>query len=155
MEKKITAIMIDLKSNKEPLLFLLLHADGTINRMGIGNHSADPFDQHLFIGIMQDTPFNEVVALVTDDIIRLMGDSHQMSVIEGERCLLTLSLLFDTGETTAMQLAYGSESNEVPSDLVNLVATAVRLTDPWHTKHKENAGRSGNPVPRMQGGLNI
>ena len=142
LNNSIDAVTISLDINKTPSLFVLLANDGSINRMGTGAIQNDEHD--MYIGVIDNGPFNKLRAMIPDDWLTLQG-RYEMSDRVGPDCELTIVLRQTEGEDVALQFIYGAESDGPPSDIIDFVSSAVNLTAQWAREQKamvEEAGRS-------------
>jgi hypothetical protein len=135
--KDVSAIMFILKVESQQLLFLMLGEDGNITRMGNGNFSKDPLDKEMYIAITKEEYFSKIVSLVSSEFFKNTGKIYQVDQPKGRTCELQILLKFKDGKETGVGFIYGTESRGVPSDIGNLVSTAVNLTDPWYQEYKE------------------
>ena len=130
----IGAAQVMLKVSGDMVLFVLLAADGTVNRMGNG-YPDDP-DKDLFIGRASDPLFTQFMnaipqgALVPGRTYTLPGEHR------GLECELLIQFLTHDGQTLGVGFTYGTESDGPPADVQNLVIRAVELTNPWHREQK-------------------
>jgi hypothetical protein len=106
---------------------VLLDKAGSINRLGDGTPSQA--DKTLYIGVVREPLFDELMDVVPDPIFRYAG---RMEVRErrGVECLLTEAFFHKDGRVIPFEVLYGSESQGPPSELVTIVKRAIELTDP-------------------------
>jgi hypothetical protein len=107
---------------------VLLDKAGSINRLGDGTPSQA--DKTLYIGVVREPLFDELMEVAPDPIFRYAG---RMEVRErrGVECLLTEAFFHKDGRVIPFEVLYGSESQGPPSELVTIVKHAIELTDPW------------------------
>ncbi|PYX27095.1 MAG: hypothetical protein DMG80_19595 [Acidobacteria bacterium] len=134
---EVDAFTITLDIDEKPSLFVLLAADGAINRMGKGT-VGDPAGG-LFIGKTDPAIFEAVRSHLSEDMLQVLGRSFQLQNPRGVPCKLTLTFKFKDGTSSGLAFLYGSESEGVPGDVEDFVTTAVRLTDPWYENFKRTA----------------
>jgi len=134
---EIDALTISLDVGQQSALFILLAADGTINRMGTGTTQNAQGD--LFIGKADRSIFQSVRSLVTDEMILSLGQGYEMRNPEGQRCKLTLTFKFKDGMSSGLVFLYGSESAGPPKRIADFVRTAVAKTDPWYEDFRQKA----------------
>lgn len=132
----INAIMVKLDVAERQLLFIVLAADGLVNRVGTG--AMNNSENDLFIGRTTDPLFATLREQVRPEWLEHFG-AYDIPGKVGSTC--TLSLLFKTseGQEGGIQFVYGSESQGPPSDICEFVTEAVRLTDPWYATQKQMA----------------
>ena len=139
----ITALSITLDINEKPSVFIPLSEDGSINRMGTG--TLENTERELFIGKTDPAIFEAVRSNVTEAMLQIRGRAFQHQNPRGAPCKLTLNFQFNDGAGGRVTLLYGSESEGVPKDVVDLVTVAVHETDPWYENFKRTA--AGRPKP--------
>lgn len=134
---EVVAFTITLDIDEKPSLFVLLAADGAINRLGRG--TVDDPAGGLFIGKTDPAIFEAVRSHLSDEMVRTQGQTFQHQNPRGVPCKLTLTFKFKDGTSSGLAFLYGSESEGVPGDVADFVTTAVRLTDPWYENFKGGA----------------
>jgi len=134
---EVDAFTITLDVDGKPSLFVLLAADGAINRMGRG--TLDDPAGGLFIGQTDPAIFKAARSHLSDEMVRAQGHTLQHQNPRGLPCKLTLTFKFKDGTSGGLAFLYGSESEGVPGDIADFVTTAVRLTDPWYENFKRTA----------------
>ncbi len=143
LKEQIRTVFVSLKVDDKVRLFVLLCADGTINRQGHGSANDDAGT--LCLGVTQEPLFQQFMAKVDDGIFAYAG-VYDVPNKEGKKC--ELKLLFDTEEGgTGFKFNYGSESQGPPKDINALVREAVRLSEPWFQQQQEII-RKNPPLPR-------
>ena len=123
---------VSLYTNAERSLFLLLSADGSINRQGSGTLKNKNPD--LFIGITNPAIFESVRSHLTEAMLqRLLGHTFQLQNPRGAPCKLEVRFFFKYG-TSAGSFTFldGADSEGPPSDVVELLTAAVRETESWY-----------------------
>ncbi len=138
MKEKIGAVAISLKIADTQALFILISAEGTVNRSGTGTINNSEHD--LLIGVSQDRLFQQFMDGVDEDIFQYTG-SYTYPDPKGQLCTLTLSFQVSPGadgrDSIGFMFVYGSES-EGPNRRINqMVREAVRLTEPWYEQQKQ------------------
>ena len=125
-------IGVSLDINAEPSLFLLLSADGSINRQGSGTLKNKNRD--LFIGKTDPAIFESVRSHLTEAMLqRLLGHTFQSQNPRGAPCKLDVRFFFKDGTSAgAFTFLYGSESEGPPSDVTDFVRAAVSETESWY-----------------------
>jgi hypothetical protein len=138
---EVDALTIRLDLDEKPSLFVLLAADGTINRMGRG--TLDDPAGGLFIGQTDPAIFEAVRSHLSDEMVQAQGRTLQHQNPRGVPCKLTLTFKFKDGTSDGLAFLYGSESEGVPGDVADFVRTAVRQTDPWYENFKRGVEKKG------------
>jgi hypothetical protein len=133
----IRALTIRLDINEKPSLFVMLAADGTVNRMGTG--TLENTERELFIGRIDPAIFVAVRSHVTEAMLQILGQTFQNQNPRGAPCKLTITSQFQDGNSDGFAFLYGSESEGMPQDIVNFVTAAARETDPWYENFKRTA----------------
>ncbi len=136
---EIDALSITLEIDKKTALYLMLAADGTINRMGSGTR--EDRGGHLLIGKIESEIFKEVRAQVNDAMLASLGQGFGHQNPRGALCRLSLTFQFKDGISNGLGFEYGSESGGAPTDIAEYVTTAVRRTDAWYENFKRNAAK--------------
>jgi hypothetical protein len=130
----VSAIFIKLEVGGQHSLFVLLAADGSINRRGSGAPWDD--DGHLYIGITEAGLFKSLASTVNPGWFKLSSQRFTMPDPRGALCLLTVGLTTGVGERI-FEFEYGSDSQGPPPDIAQLVSSAVVLTEPWYESSKQ------------------
>ena len=133
----IGALAITLDVNRKPSLFLMLAADGTINRMGSG--TLEDSGGQLFVGQTDPAIFETVRSHLTEAMLELLGKTFQDQNRRGVPCKLTLTFQFKDGTWNGFGFLYRSESEGMRKDVADYVTAAVRGTDPWYENLKRTA----------------
>src|SRR5215475_5927081 len=136
---EIDAFTISLDIGEQSPLFILLAADGTINRMGTG--TPENAERDLFIGKADHAIFESVRSHLTREMIGSLGQGYGMRNPQGQRCKLTLTFKFKNGMSSGLVFLYGSESAGPPKHVADFVRTAVAQTDPWYEEFRQKALR--------------
>jgi hypothetical protein len=131
-------ILVTLHISKQPALFVLLGADGSINRMGDG--SVDNSDRDLYIGITSTHLFEAVRQQVGPELLKWIGGYGDPSP-RGETCDLSVHLAYADGSEEASEWHYGSESIGPPQVIRDFVIAAVEATEPWFQEQRRNRSR--------------
>lgn len=145
----IEAVAITLTIGDKQALFLLIAADGTVNRMGSGAPSDD--DHDLYIGRVQPPLLPEAVQALSDEMLQFMG-GYDVAEKQGAPCRLSVGLHFRDGHDDGFGFTYGAESQGPPAELAAFVRHAVAVSEPWYQKqrqlahkHPTNAARPPRP----------
>ena len=133
-------VLIDLQVAGAPAVFLLLAADGTINRMGTG--AEDNQERALMVGLTTPDIFELLMELVTPDLFRYSGEFIQETQ-QGKSCILTIALTSADGGQWTSRWRYGSQSKGPPQVVCDFVLDAVSSTDPWFGEQQKQL-----PLPR-------
>ena len=135
----IVAFSITLDVSEKPSLFVLVSSDGTINRMGTG--TLENTEQELFIGKGDPAIFEAVRGHFTEAMRELSGQTLESAEPRGIPCKLTITFQLKDGTSSGFALLYGSESAGMPEDIAEFVRAAVRETDPWYERFKQNVAK--------------
>lgn len=125
----VTAVMVNLKEGDDLLLFILLAADGTLNRMGNGADTSS--HREMTIRRMQEPVFARIKPYITDEMLEHAGRQYQAPDMQGSVCSLKVGFRLPSGDT-AIEFIYGSGSMGPPDDLKRLVLVAIDVTNPWY-----------------------
>lgn len=139
----VAALSINLDVNEKSSLFILLSADGTINRMGTG--TLGNTEHELFIGRTDPAIFEAVRSHVPERMLQSLGQRFQHQNPRGTPCKLTISFQFKDGTLDGFAFLYGSESEGVPNEVADLVTAATHETDPWYENFKRTAAGQHKP----------
>jgi len=135
----IEAVHVTLKIAGKQALFILLTADGTINRLGTG--SVKNQDNDLFIGVTQEPLFKRLLANLNDEMLHHLG-GYDVPEQLGVPCELSIGLSFAGDDENGFGFRYGSESQGPPREIVQFVTVAVQITDPWFHEQKRMVGNT-------------
>lgn len=139
----IAALAITLDVDERPSLFILLSADGSINRMGSG--TLEDTDHELFVGRIDPAIFEAVRSHLTAAMLQRLGQVFQSQNTRGVACKLELNFQFRDGTSNGLGFLYGSESEGMPRDVADFVTAAVHETDPWYENFKRTAAGRHKP----------
>lgn len=139
---EVVGIAITLKIAETTALFVLLGADGSINRKGTG--MLENAEQELFIGRTDPAVFTEVRERITQPLMQRLGSEYKLANPRGAACSLTIMFDFKEKTRNGFRFSYGSESERVPEDVAAFVIAAVKQTDPWYEDFKRNVSRQKN-----------
>jgi hypothetical protein len=134
-------IMLKLDADNDPLLFILLASDGSINRIGSG--ALKDKNRDMFIGKSDPAIFARVLPYLTEEILWGLGKVFSHKSIQGMPCKLTIMLRFNDGTSGGSEYHYGSESESPPRDVVYLVTAAVRETEGWYQEQLRMVSSGG------------
>jgi len=145
MKEEIGAVAVSLKIADSMALFILMAAEGTVNRSGTGAINNSEHD--LFIGLSQDRLFQRFMDGVDEDIFQHTG-SYVYPEPKGQLCTLTLSFQVPPGadgrDNVGFEFVYGSESEGPNRQINQMVREAVRLTEPWYEQQKQMVKKAHN-----------
>ncbi|MAT13902.1 MAG: hypothetical protein CMJ46_01375 [Planctomyces sp.] len=136
--KDVTAILVNLKIADDQALFVILGADGTVNRKGTGAEDNDEHD--LFIGKSSSKMFAALKKQIKPGVAKWNG-VYKARAPKGKPCLLTVGFRDASGKESICKFSYGSDSQGPPPEICDLVIAAVEITDPWYEKQKKMAGK--------------
>ncbi|GAB4202054.1 MAG: hypothetical protein OHK0022_24770 [Roseiflexaceae bacterium] len=127
--ESITTLLVRLKTDEQPLLFILLDQDGTLNRLGTG------FDTSRNDMVIRTTPEDLLARLrpLIDPALLRFSGRLRAAELAGQTCELALGFRWPGGETT-VEFVFGTESMGPPEAALRLVAAAMAVTDPWYTE---------------------
>lgn len=131
----IQAILVTLKIGEEQSLFILLAADGTINRMGNGS---ERIECDLFIGKTSRDAFQAALGHAQPVFDEWLGGFVDPNP-GGKVCQLQVGFQSSDGREHMSQWEYGSRSQGPPPEVTGLVIAAVEATEPWFAEQKQMA----------------
>jgi len=137
---EIVGILVVLRVDGEPSLFVLLAEDGAINRMG--NGSVDDIERKMFIGQVTPDLFMQLRSRVTPGVVHFLGQRLAASQPKGQLCELTVMFTYADGREATSAWRYGSESQGPHPEVRDFVTAAVEVTEPWFQQQKQLGGRS-------------
>jgi hypothetical protein len=140
--QNINAILVRLLVGGEQALFILLRADGSINRLGTG--SANNTERDMFIGGTDPELFQHLRARITAGLLGWCGRSLSAAQQLGKSCELTIGFMEADGHELMTAWRYGSESQGPPREVGEFVVAAVEMTTPWYEHQKTIVSGSGN-----------
>lgn len=143
----VVACAITLEVNGERNLFVLLDADGTVNRQGNGRSDSDI--GALYLGATDKPLFKSLMMNVPDDLFQRAG-SYGDPAPRGLPCKLTI-IFEGGGESAAFEYEYGSESSGPPAEIRELVVNAIELTGPYYIRQgrKGLVGKAKDAIRRL------
>jgi hypothetical protein len=127
---EISLLSIDLHIAEKPSLFILLAADGSINRLGDGPEDC----RDMCIGLTTPEVFLNVRNLVTAAMLEGCGCTYSDPDIRGLPCKLVVLFRTHTGTELGLRWVYGSRSAGPHPEVIALVKTAMELTEPWYRR---------------------
>ena len=138
----VTAVAVSLKVEEELSLFVLLAADGSINRMGTG--TIDNAEKEMCIGVINDPKaFQNLRAQISPDLFNWVGGRADPSP-RGRICQLMIGLFLPNNEEQTIFFKYGSESIGPPPEVKRLVLAMVEVTNPWYEQFKAGIAKTGS-----------
>ena len=135
---EVHAVIISKEVKDEQKLYILLGSDGTISRRG--SASALYEDPDFYRGTSKRL-FRQFMMLVPEYIFDYAG-SYDIEDKRGDSC--TLKLLFkvkNPKRIVGFEYFYGSDSEEPPDEVAELVRNAVEITDGWYSSQRQAQGR--------------
>lgn len=139
MKDTVEAIMIALDVASNQSLFVLLAADGAINRLGTG--SVNNRERDMFIGITKAPLFEKLRHKISPEWFDHLG-GYDVPEKKGLTCELTIMMKHSEGQESALRFRYGSESQGPPEDVCQFVMDAVSITEPWYKAQKETVAKA-------------
>lgn len=131
--EEIKGSYVILKVEEVPALLVLLHSDGSINRLGTG--TVDNKEMGMFIGVTDPALFLKMRSQVTEDLLQWIGVQADPQP-KGKVCELTIGFMLADGKEQGIQFKYGSESLGPPPEIHRFVTAMVEATDPWYEDFK-------------------
>jgi hypothetical protein len=124
----LNSCFIQIEHGGDLVLAILLARDGSINRMGDGTPS--PADNTLYIGVVKEPLFDQLMEVVPDDLFRYVS---RLELPDREGVDTTISVMFqhDDGRVLPFEVLFGSESAGVPLELQTILRRALELSDAW------------------------
>lgn len=134
----VSGVFIAMHVDDEQVLFILLAADGAVNRMGTGAENNE--EKQFFIA--QSTPemFETLKSRIQPETAQWDG-GYADPERKGKTCRLTIGFMNADGKESGCTFEYGSESQGPPTDLCDLVMAAIEITDPWYEEQKRITSR--------------
>lgn len=133
MENNVVAITIALEVASKQSLFILVAADGTVNRLGTG--AVNNQEPGLYIGITKEPLFEKLRDEIKPEWLKHLG-AYDVPNNVGQICQLTVLIKHSNGEESGLRFRYGSESQGPPGGIGQFVISAIALTEPWYTLQK-------------------
>ena len=132
-------LTIQLNIEGESSLMILLHSDGTINRIGNGTME---IDKNFYIGMTDTAPIlDQLSKLMDDDFKQYINHVYDLPEKSGKNCFVEIVMGIDS-QTQGMKFMYGSESMGPPRPVSSFVMKAVELTDPWFKQQQKQAKKA-------------
>lgn len=135
------AFAITLTVDGTQVLFVMMAADGSINRMGTG--AADNDKKDVYIGVTDSRPFEELMGTVGPELLSFCGQSMAAKTPVGKPCELLILFMGADGEELVTQWRYGLESAGPPAVIQEFVRAAVAASDPWFVEQWSERLRRG------------
>ena len=137
-QEEIKGSYVFLKVEEVPALVVLLHSDGSINRMGTG--AVDNKEMDMFIGVTDPALFLNVKSQITADLLQWIGTRADPQP-KGKACQLTIGFMLTNGKEQGIQFKYGSESLGPPPEIRRFVVAMVEATNPWYEEFKAKTAK--------------
>ena len=135
--ENLDCILVRLVIDGEDALFIMAYRDGRIQRLGSG--TPGNADQQTLIGMTTEPLFDRLCLKVNENWFG-HGGTHQQPGVRGKNCELTLSFQFTDRTEVGLTYLYGSDSKGPPRDVVEFVAYAAHVTNPWWEEQKRRVG---------------
>lgn len=124
----IDKVLITLEVGDKTCLFILLGKDGTIHRKGDGS------PQHnlpLQMGVSNQRHFDAFMMTVNEAVFAYKGVVRYPNRV-GTDCSLTIIFQGPNEVDFSFRVIYGADSAGPPSELVEILINAVKLTEGWY-----------------------
>jgi hypothetical protein len=131
--EEVSGVFITMHVDDNQVLFILLTADGAVNRMGAG--AIDDDQKQLFIGQGSPDMFEALRSHIRPETMEWEGGYADPQPL-GKTCRLAVGFMNSAGEESVCTFQYGAESQGPPPDLCELVRAALEITDPWYEEQK-------------------
>lgn len=136
-KKDIEQIRVDVESDGESALSMLIHKDGTLNRQGNGKF---PQVKVAAIGITDGAIFRELVDALNENIFDQAGIYDHPNKL-GQHIRYSLAFIGQKPKIKVIEFRIGLENTDV-GDLLpyvdKFINTAAQLTDDWYEKTINN-----------------
>jgi hypothetical protein len=126
--KDIDGIMIDLKRGRDVLLFILLSANGGLNRMGNG---IDIARRNMLIRRVGSDVFAQLKPFITSDMLEYANQRSPEPSTQDNDYHLSITFRSPSGGVK-LQFVYGAEVRALPEAINTLVDKAIELTDAFY-----------------------
>ena len=124
----IDKVLITLEVGEKTCLFILLGKDGTIHRKGDGNPMHElPLQR----GASNQKHFDAFMMTVNEGLFAYKGVIKQPNPI-GTLCSLTIIFQGPDDVDFSFRVVYGADSDGPPRELVEILITAVKITESWY-----------------------
>lgn len=137
---EVVGILVTLKIGEMQSLFIVLHADGTIHRMGSG--CEDEPEHGLFSGRISPEVFHALRAEITPELLAWCGQARSDPAPQGRTCELLIGLKCADGSEQTTAWEYGTDSQSPPLEVCDFVYAAVQKTDPWYEEQLNLAAQN-------------
>jgi hypothetical protein len=127
-------ILVTLLVGGDQSLFIMLGADGSINRMGTG--AVDITERGMFIGRTDPVVFRAIHDRITPELLAWCGQSRADPDPKGKLCELTVGFRRASGAELMTAWRYGAESMGPPPEVKQFVVAALQATDPWFVQQQ-------------------
>jgi hypothetical protein len=132
----IVSVSIELRVKGEMVLFVLLAAEGTVNRMGTGSILDE--EKRLSTSGNGKALFEKLRSEITDELLENTG-GYDLPDQRGQPCALGITLRFANGCVDGFGFSYGSKSRGPPAEIRWIVQRALELTDPLYQQNTTRA----------------
>jgi hypothetical protein len=139
----LNACLIKMEHGGDLVLTILLAREGSIHRAGDG--TASPADNALYMGVVKEPLFDQLMEVVPDELFRYVG---RLELENREGVDTTLSMMFQhsDGRAFPFEILFGSDSGGVPLEAQAILRRALELTDEWWNGLR--GAREGSAPPR-------
>ncbi len=145
-KEAIQKIRIDILTNEQSALSMLLSKEGQISRQGSGKI---PVDMFTVTSADDGTIFNKILEKIDDRAFEHAG-VYDHPDKQGETVTMSVAFLGDDSDVTFFEFRYGTETKDVGQLLPffdQFVSYAVIITDEWYRKEK-SAAQSGDAATK-------
>ena len=122
----VSAVFITMHVEDQQVLFILLAADGAVNRMGTG--AENNRENKLFIAQSSSNMFEALKAKIHPETSQWEG-GYADPAPKGKACQLTVGFMKNDGNESVCKFQYGSESQGSPPAAVTSRLYCVHV--PW------------------------
>lgn len=129
----IHAVSVNIEISDKKILYILLAADGTINRTGDG--TLENKDPEIYIGKTDEELFKKLLDCISDDV--LINANREFNLYnEGTRVKLELRF-YGNNMSAGYRFHYTLEEKDViPTEIFYILIKATELTENWYQSQK-------------------
>lgn len=140
-KEKLDNCLLSLDVGEKNALLIVLAADGTICRRGNGNPDKR---MELLKGVSDQEHFQAFMMTVQEHLFGFSGVFEQTPIV-GRPCKLMIVFSGPDGEEAGFKCNYGEDSLGPPRELTEMLINAVKITDPWYERERENLKKTNSP----------
>lgn len=132
-KEDITQIRIDIESDGESLLSMLIHKDGTLNRQGNGSL---PVVKIAAMGVTDGGIFRKLINLLESKLLEHAG-VYDQSEKTGRFVIYRIVFLGERPKLRVIEFRVGSEGTEpgvILKYVIGYMQAAIQWTDNWYKK---------------------